>query len=217
MCALWTRRFADQIKYDMNLNPADDQSGVVTLEDLISNQLETENLSKYQSIDLTKEFQETLNMYINLYGHKVLDLNEDSHFFSDLNNILMSSGKSNLGTMLLNKLAQLRGGISQKYRLCIVSRIHGGERLLTEVKFDTETGKLKVDEGKQPRDTNKFKKFFSRNINVLNLHSRIKAIGKKEFMEGAKMMPFVFDLMRAESLWQDRKFELQVNAFQMSN
>lgn len=89
----------------MNLNSADEQSGVVTLEDFISNQLEADNLKKYQSIDLTKEFQETFNMYINLYGHKVLDFNEDSHFFSDLNNILMSTGKSDLGTMLLSKLA----------------------------------------------------------------------------------------------------------------
>ena len=79
--------------------------------------------------------------------------------------------------------------------------------MLTEVHYDTTTGKLQVQEDRIPNEKNKFKRFFMRNINILSLQGRDKAIGKREFMEGARKMPFVFDLMRAESFWQDRKRE----------
>ena len=56
-----------------------------------------------------------------------------------------------------------------------------------------------------------------RDANILNLQGRNKAITKTEFMDGAKRMPFVFDLMRAESFWQDRRKDCkenkQINAF----
>lgn len=47
-----------------------------------------------------------------------------------------------------------------------------------------------------------------KNINVLNLQSDHIAIDKTEFMEATRKMPFVFDLLRAETFWQDRKIEL---------
>lgn len=108
-------------------------------------------------------------MYLNLYGNKMLDFNDDSSPFSHINQLFMSTGKANVGEQVLERLAQLGGGINTKYRLCIVSKIAGGERVLTEVFYDTITGKLQVKEDRIPNEKNKFKRFFMRNINILSL------------------------------------------------
>lgn len=44
-----------------------------------------------------------------------------------------------------------------------------------------------------------------RNINVIDLSGRKEALSKAEFFEGTRKVPFVYDLLRAETLWQDRK------------
>lgn len=44
-----------------------------------------------------------------------------------------------------------------------------------------------------------------RNINVIDLSGRNVALSKAEFFEGTRKIPFVYDLLRAETLWQDRK------------
>lgn len=40
---------------------------------------------------------------------------------------------------------------------------------MTEIHYDLDDGKIIVPEDKQPNEENKFKKFFMRNINILNL------------------------------------------------
>ena len=76
---------------------------------------------------------------------------------------------------------------------------------MTEITFDLTDGALVVDEDKQPNDRNKFKRFFMKNINVLDLSGSSKALSKAEFMAGSLKVPFVYDLMRAETFWQDRR------------
>lgn len=78
---------------------------------------------------------------------------------------------------------------------------------MTEIHYDLEDGKLVVADDKQPNEENKFKKFFMRNINILNLQGASRSLGKLEFMEGSTKIPFVYDLMRAETFWQDRKLD----------
>lgn len=56
-------------------------------------------------------------------------------------------------------------------------------------------------------DQQEFKRFFQRNINILDLQGRPTSLSKQEFMEGTMKMPFVGDLLRAETLWQDRKYQ----------
>ena len=81
-------------------------------------------------------------MYHNLYGNKQVDFNDATSPFSNLNKLFMCGGRSDVGDMILDKLNSLGGGIQTKYRLCIISKINGGERVLTEVQYDTSTGKL---------------------------------------------------------------------------
>jgi hypothetical protein len=47
-----------------------------------------------------------------------------------------------------------------------------------------------------------------KNINVLDLSGKNQAISKHQFMAGTKRIPLVFDLMRAETFWQDRKMDV---------
>jgi len=58
-------------------------------------------------IDITKEFQETFVMYQNLFGNKLLDFNEDTSPFKHFNNIFASTGKGDLGSILLQKTLSL--------------------------------------------------------------------------------------------------------------
>ena len=81
--------------------------------------------------------------------------------------------------------------------------------MLTEIKYNLQDGSIIVDEEKQPNDKNKFKRFFMKNINVLDLSGKQRALGKQEFMAGTSKIPFVYDLMRAETFWQDRKLDQQ--------
>jgi hypothetical protein len=108
-------------------------------------------------------------MHQNLFGNKVLDFNDDTSPFNVLNNIFASTGKSDVGDLLLEKTKTLGEVQAKKYRLCLLSQIAGGERVMTEIHYDLEDGKLIVPEDKQPNEENKFKRFFMRNINILNL------------------------------------------------
>ena len=62
-----------------------------------------ENSAKPNVVDLTKEVQETFVMYQNLFGNKVLDFNDDSSPFKFFNNIFASTGKNDLGKLILDK------------------------------------------------------------------------------------------------------------------
>jgi len=159
-------------------------------------------------IDVTKEVQETFVMYQNLFGNKLLDFNDDTSPFKQFNNIFASTGKGDLGSILLEKTLSLGRALSKKYRLCLVSQIAGGERTLTEIKYNLTDGSIIVDEEKQPsNDKHKFKRFFMKNINVLDLSGKQRALGKHEFMAGTRKIPLVYDLLRAETFWQDRKLD----------
>jgi hypothetical protein len=70
-----------------------------------------------------------------------------------------------------------------------------------------QDAKLKVRAEEQAHDNNKLKSFLMKNINLLNLHSETQTVGKKEFMDACRRIPFVFDLLRAETFWQDRKID----------
>jgi len=75
----------------------------------------------------------------------------------------------------------MEGG--NRFRLCLVSKIENGERITLELKYSLETGLLV--NGDLPDEKNKFKKFFMRNINILDLTSKSGAVGKFEFFQGA--------------------------------
>jgi len=142
-----------------------------------------------------------------MFGNKVLDFNDNTSPFIQLNNIFASTGKSDLGDLLAAKTRSLGEGQAKRYRLCLLSQIAGGERVLTEIRYDLEEGCIVLSDEQKPNEENKFKRFFMRNINVLNLQGNSQSLGKLEFMEGSMKMPFVYDLMRAETFWQDRKLD----------
>jgi hypothetical protein len=182
--AYWTKKIASEIKYDMN------KKDITTLDDFLSNSNKQTTI-----VDVTKEVQETFVMYQNMFGNKILDLNDDSSPFVKLNNLFASTGKADLGSLILQRSQSLGN-----FRLCIISQIDGGERILTEVKYSSD-GSLVVDEEKRPNDQNQFKKFFMKNINVLDLSGKHQAINKHEFMAGTERIPLIYDLMRAETFW----------------
>jgi len=95
----------------------------------------------------------------------------------------------------------------RKYRLCLISSIGGGEYIQTELTYDLQTGEIVIDEENRPNDKKGFIRFFQRNINILDLQGKHTALSKQEFMQGSLKIPFVYDLLRAETLWQDRKYE----------
>ena len=80
-------------------------------------------------------------MYQNLYANKILDFNDDISPFKDINNILAGSGNQKLGTELINRTSKY----SKNYRLCLISIVAGGERYLTELKYDYKYGLLLID------------------------------------------------------------------------
>jgi len=92
------------IKYGMEKN---EENGFVALEDFLSlsggvlGSLTGSSSSKNKIIDITKEFQETFVVYQNMFGNKLLDFNEDTSPFNNFNKIFASTGKSDLGTILL--------------------------------------------------------------------------------------------------------------------
>jgi hypothetical protein len=106
----------------------------------------------------------------------------------------------------LSKTKALGLARAKKFRLCILSQDSSGERTLTELKYDLGSGKIKIDSQRQPEEGSKqFKKFFMKNINILDLSGGNRALDKHEFIEGTMRIPLVYDLMRAETFWQDRK------------
>lgn len=108
-------------------------------------------------------------MYQNMFGNKVLDFNDNTSPFLNFNNIFASTGKSDLGDLLLAKTRSLGEAHTKRYRLCLISQIAGGERVLTEIRYDLKEGTIVLSEDQKPNEQNKFKRFFMRNINILNL------------------------------------------------
>lgn len=139
-------------------------------------------------------------MYQNLFGNKVIDFNDDTSPFKTISNIFASSTQTDLGNKLLQQTKSLGPQRSEKYRLCLLSQVTGGERIMTEVKY-TLDGNIKIDEEKQPQGSKQFKRFFMKNINVLDLSGGNRALDKHEFIEGTMKIPMVYDLMRAETFW----------------
>lgn len=137
-------------------------------------------------------------MYNNLFGNKMLDFNEDTSPFGHIDNLFV--GDKKIGSQLLAKT-----GKAPKYRLCIISCISGGEHKLDEFRYGLTSdnlGKL-LPEDKSSSNSNDdvFERFFARNSRMLNLSGKQRLIEKHQFLEKTKKIPFVFDLMRAETLW----------------
>jgi len=78
-------------------------------------------------------------MYQNLFGNKLLDFSESSRPFRNFNSIFASTGQDGKGSEILARTRMLDES-RQKFRVCIVSQIAGGERRLTEVWYDLSTG-----------------------------------------------------------------------------
>lgn len=104
--AYWTKRITSEIKFDMG------RKDITSLESFLANS----NNKTVGTVDVTKEVQETFVMYQNLFGNKILDLNDDTSPFIKFNNLFASSGKADLGSLILQKSQNLG-----KFRLCIVS------------------------------------------------------------------------------------------------
>jgi hypothetical protein len=64
-------------------------------------------LPKTSIVDITKEVQETFLMYQNLFGNKIIDLNDETSPFKELGNLFSSTGKTNLGGLLLSRTKAL--------------------------------------------------------------------------------------------------------------
>lgn len=86
-------------------------------------------------------------MYINMFGNKILDFNDDVSPFKSLNNLLAGNGVQNLGSELISRTNKVGG---KNYRLCLISIISGGERHLTELFYDLSSYNLRVPDEKQP-------------------------------------------------------------------
>ena len=106
VAAYWTKRIASEIKYDIN------KKDVITLETFLA----AANNKNVNVVDVTKEVQETFVMYQNMFGNKILDLNDDTSPFIQFNNVFASTGKADLGSLVLQKSKDLGN-----FRLCIVS------------------------------------------------------------------------------------------------
>jgi len=170
--AYWTKKDAGSIKFDMLKN---ERSGFCTLEKFMGTGY-FESANAFQTIDVTSEAQATFQMYVNLYGNKILDFNDDISPFRSLNNILAGNGNHELGTELMKRTTKY-GTQGKRYRLCLISLIAGGERQLTELRYDAQ-GKIEIPEEKQPVDQQEFKRFFQRNINILDLQGRPTSLSK---------------------------------------
>ena len=106
---------SSEIKFDM---PRDSENGVCSLEDFVGLASIPKDLA---TVDITKEVQETFVMYQNLFGNKILDLNSNQSPFSNFNSVFFSTGKSDLGTVILTKTKNLSETIAKRFRLCILS------------------------------------------------------------------------------------------------
>ena len=93
VAAYWTKKITSEIKFDMN------RKEVTSLENFLANS----NIKTVSTVDVTKEVQETFVMYQNLFGNKILDLNDDTSPFIKFNNLFASSGKADLGSLILSK------------------------------------------------------------------------------------------------------------------
>lgn len=71
--AYWTKKDAGSIKFDM---PKNERAGFCTLEKFMGTGY-FESANAFQTIDVTSEVQATFQMYVNLYGNKILDFNDD--------------------------------------------------------------------------------------------------------------------------------------------
>jgi hypothetical protein len=75
-----------------------------------------------------------------MFGNKTLDFNKDTTPFSNLNNLFLSIG-TNIGDELRKKISDFAIE-PQRFRLCLISEIRGGERILSEFFYDVQTGEL---------------------------------------------------------------------------
>jgi hypothetical protein len=78
--------------------------------------------------------------------------------------------------------------ISNKFILLLEVEVQKGELIEVQLTYDTKTGMLKESSQLQ-----------------LNLSYPLLAIDKPEFFVIARSIPFLCDLLRAETFWQDRK------------
>ena len=93
VAAYWTKKIASEIKFDMS------KKEVISLENFLANS----NNKSVSVVELTKEVQETFVMYQNMFGNKILDLNDDTSPFIKFNNLFSSTGKVDLGSLILQK------------------------------------------------------------------------------------------------------------------
>jgi hypothetical protein len=89
------------------------------------------------------------------------------------------------------------------FRMCLICELQGSERTLLELRYNS-SGEL--DMPTVPDDSTKMvKKCLIQNQNRIDLTSRHRSITKAEFFATAKKLPFVYDCLRHETMWQDRQ------------
>ena len=81
----------------------------------------------------------------------------------------------------------------------------GGERVVTEVAYNHLTLELVSNDKFEGEGLSSFHKLFIANKHMLDLSSKKTSISKSQFISGCQKIPFLFDLMRAETFWQDRR------------
>jgi len=121
-------------------------------------------------------------MYQNLFGNKMLDFNVDTSPFRNIDCLFAARldedvKRKKLGTLLLNKTRAYSS--AALFRLCILTRLCGGEHKLDEIWYDHRSGKLRSDQGtSSAADDNLFKRLFTRNSKILNLAGNQRPIEK---------------------------------------
>lgn len=102
VAAYWTKKPLSSIKFDMERSA---KFGYTTMEEFFGAGM-FKNQDAFQTIDVTAQVQATFQMYQNLYGNKMIDLNDDISPFKTLNNMLAGNENKKLGDELINRTAK---------------------------------------------------------------------------------------------------------------
>jgi hypothetical protein len=203
LAAFWTRKSVGEIKFEMDRSAG---NGCLSAEDFLGSLLVNTKVAARQlsCVDVTGEVQATIQQYINLYGGKVFDFNSGTSPFANLNALLLGTGDAAMGDRLLSK-TRSAAEYPGRFRMCLICELQGAERAMIELKYNTETGELISAPVQEPSGANRVKNVLMQNQNVVDLSSRQRSLTKTEFFATAKRLPFVYDCLRQETMWQDRQ------------
>ena len=153
--------------------------------------------SEANTMDVTKEVQESITRYVSIFGTKTIDFNSDSSPFRDLQDFV---GKTKAASMI--KMANTLG---QDFKLVLQCKAEC-ERFKFVLNYSKDTGKLLgnvVSDQFQDKSCG-FDEIFTRNNNKLFLSGMDRPITKHEFLSKSENIPFFTNLIRVETFLRDK-------------